>query len=121
MATKSDPKLSYALISLYETLYTEKYGKKPVVNRYREKWGMQDVIESVGFDRAKELLEYYFKTSKYGHPVQYFFMNFDNIDKTLEAQAEDIEHRRKLKELTKQMVEERDEHRSSSDQRSMQE
>jgi hypothetical protein len=77
---------------------------------------MQDVIESVGFDRAKELLEYYFKTSKYGHPVNYFFMNFDNIDKTLEAQAEDIEHRRKLKELTKQMVEEREqsEHRSSS-------
>ena len=116
MATKSDPKLPYVLISLYEVLYTEKYGKKPVVNRYREKWGMQDVIESVGFDRAKELLEYYFKTSKYGHPVNYFFMNFDNIDKTLEAQAEDIEHRRKLKELTKQMVEEREqvEHRSSS-------
>jgi len=43
-------------------------------------------------------------------------MNFDTIDRTLEAQAEDVEHRRKLKELTKQMVEEREqvEHRSSS-------
>ncbi len=53
MSAKSDPKLSYALISLYENLYLDKYGKRPVVNRYREKWGMQDVIESVGYDRAK--------------------------------------------------------------------
>lgn len=116
MATKSDPKLSYTLISLYEVLYNERYGKKPVINRYREKWGMQDVIDSVGFNRAKELLEYYFKTNKNGHPISWFFMNFDNIDRVLSQRIEDDEHRKKLKQITKQMVEEmeKDEHRSSS-------
>jgi hypothetical protein len=43
-------------------------------------------------------------------------MNFDNIDKMLYQKAEDEINRKKLKELTKQMVEEmeKDEHRSSS-------
>jgi len=116
VATKSDPKLSYSLLSFYEHLYTEKYGKKPVVNRYREKWGMHDVIESVGFNRAKELLEYYFRTSKNGHPLMWFFNNFDVMDKMMDQRAEDDEHRKKLRGLTKQMVQEmeKDEHRSSS-------
>lgn len=116
MSAKSDPKLSYALISLYENLYLDKYGKRPVVNRYREKWGMQDVIDSVGYDRAKELLDYYFKTNKPGHPVNWFFMNFDSMDKMLYQKAEDEINRKKLKQLTKQMVEEMEsnEHRSSS-------
>lgn len=116
MATKSDPKLSYSLLSLYEHLYTEKYGKKPVVNRYREKWGMHDVIESVGFNRAKELLEYYFRISKNGHPLMWFFNNFDVMDRMMDQRAEDDEHRKKLRGLTKQMVQEmeQDEHRSSS-------
>lgn len=113
MATKSDAKqLPYVLISTYEMLYAEKYGKKPVVNRYREKWGMQDVIDSVGFNRAKELLEYYFKTGKNGHPIGWFFMNFDSIDRMLIQRTEDDEKRKKLREQTKQMIEEmeRDEH-----------
>ena len=115
MATKSDPKLSYTLLSMYEALYTEKYGKKPVVNRYREKWGMQDVIDSVGFQRAKEILEYYFKTGKNGHPIMWFFNNFDSLDRMMGQRAEDDEHRQKLRSLTKQMVEEMEnEYRSSS-------
>jgi hypothetical protein len=78
VAVKS--KEPYILISLYETLYFEKYNKKPRLNKFREKWAMQDVIDSVGYDRAKELLEYYFKTSKSGHPLTFFFYNFDKID-----------------------------------------
>lgn len=101
---------------MYESLYQKKYGKKPTINRYREKWGMQDVIETVGFDRAKELIEYYFKTNKSGHPVGWFFLNFDNIDRMLYEKKEDEINRKKLKALTKQMVEEMEssEHRSSS-------
>lgn len=98
--------MPYVLISTYEVLYTEKYGKKPVVNRYREKWGMQDVIDSVGFNRAKELLEYYFKTGKNGHPINWFFMNFDSIDKMFKQRIEDDEKRKKLREETKSMVKE---------------
>ena len=102
MANEKQP---YVLIGLYESLYQERYGKKPRVNKFREKWAMQDVIDSVGFERAKELVIYYFKTSKSGHPLNFFFYNFDKID-YLKAEIEkDITKRRILREETKRMVE----------------
>ena len=102
MANEKQP---YVLIGLYESLYQERYGKKPRVNKSREKWAMQDVIDSVGFERAKELVVYYFKTSKSGHPLNFFFYNFDKID-YLKAEIEkDITKRRILREETKRMVE----------------
>jgi len=52
----------YILLTIYQNLYEERHGRKVTLNKFREKWGMQDVIDSVGFDRAKELIEYYFKT-----------------------------------------------------------
>lgn len=102
MASDKD---SYILISLYKTLYKEKYGKVPTINQYREKWAMKDVVDSVGFDRAKELLEYYFKTSKYGHPLTFFYYNFDQIDRINRDVAKDLENRRSLREATKKLVE----------------
>jgi len=66
---------------------------------------MQDVIDSVGFDRAKELLTYYFSLQKGGHPLQFFFYNFDRMD-IVEVEAQkDKERRRLLLEETKKMVE----------------
>jgi hypothetical protein len=101
----ANEKQPYVLIGLYESLYQERYGKKPRINKFREKWAMQDVIDSVGFERAKELVVYYFKTSKSGHPLNFFFYNFDKID-YLKAEIEkDITKRRILREETKRMVE----------------
>ena len=95
----------YVLISLYENLYTEKYKKKPRINKFREKWAMQDVIDSVGYDRAKELLEYYFKTGKSGHPLNFFFYNFDRIDQLETEIQKDRANRVMLREQTKKLVE----------------
>jgi hypothetical protein len=74
---------------------------------------MQDVIDSLGFDRAKMVLEYYFKTNKPGHPIQYFLFNFDKLNLVMVELDKDKDNRVKLLEETKQMVEEH-EHRSSS-------
>lgn len=94
------------LLSLYLKLYKKKYGRAPVINRYKEKWAMMDVIESVGEVRAEELLTYYFKTGKTGHPLQWFFYNFENLDKTMKELAEDYERRQRLMQETKRRVEE---------------
>jgi hypothetical protein len=102
MANEKQP---YVLIGLYESLYLEKYNKKPRLNKFREKWAMQDVIDSVGFERAKQLLIYYFKTSKYGHPLQFFYYNFDKIDRIQNDTEKDKLHRSILREETKRMVE----------------
>jgi hypothetical protein len=99
-------KQPYVLISLYQSLYKEKYSRVPTMNKFREKWAMQDVIDSVGFDRAKDLLVYYFSLNKNGHPLQFFFYNFDKMDALKIEIEKDKEKRRLLLEETKKMVEE---------------
>lgn len=106
--TKDEAKLAHGLVSLYCVLYKEKYNKVPVVNRYKEKWAMQDVVDSTGYDRAKVLLEYYFKMSKAGHPLQFFYYNFDKIDLTLSQVEEDKVRRELIRQKTKAMVQEID-------------
>ncbi len=102
MANEKQP---YILISLYLSLYKERYNKVVTINKFREKWAMQDVIDSVGYDRAKELLEYYFKTSKSGHPLNFFFYNFDRIDQVQSDIEKDKANRAMLREQTKKLVE----------------
>ena len=103
MASDKEP---YILISLYQSLYKDKYGRTPTMNKFREKWAMQDVIDSVGFDKARDLLNYYFSLSKAGHPLQFFFYNFDRIDMARTESDKDKDRRRLLLEETKKMVEE---------------
>jgi hypothetical protein len=86
-------------------LYKQRYGSAPKINKFREKWAMQDVIDSVGIDRAKDILVYYFSLPKGGHPLQFFFYNFDRMDSAIEEGKKDKERRRLLLEETKHMVE----------------
>ncbi len=102
MANSKEP---YILLTQYQNLYKERYGKVPTINKFREKWAMQDVIDSVGYDRAKELLLYYFKTGKSGHPLNFFYNNFDRMDSFMKGSEADKESRRKLREATKKLVE----------------
>lgn len=102
MANEREP---YILIGIYESLYKDKYGKRPKLNKFREKWAMQDVIDSVGFDRAKELIAYYFKTNKQGHPLSFFFYNFDRIDQVESEARRDKANRAMLREQTKKLIE----------------
>jgi hypothetical protein len=96
----------YILLTLYQNLYKDKYGKAVQINKFREKWAMQDVIDSVGFDQAYQLLNYYFSLSKQGHPLQFFYYNFDRMDAVRNELAKDKERRRLILEQTKKMVEE---------------
>jgi hypothetical protein len=102
VANEKEP---YILISLYQSLYKQKYGSLPKINKFREKWAMQDVIDSVGIERAKDILVYYFSLHKSGHPLQFFFYNFDRMDSAIEEGKRDKERRRLLLEETKHMVE----------------
>ena len=105
---KEEARQPYILISIYEMLYKEKYNRTPKINKYREKWAMQDVIDSIGFDRARDVLEYYFRTNRPGHPLQQFFFNFDKLDAVMVELEKDKLVREKLRMQTKQMVEERE-------------
>lgn len=103
--TKDTAKLAHSLLTIYENLYKDKYKRTAHVNRYKEKWAMVDVIESVGYDRAKQLLQYYFKTAKVGHPLMFFYNNFDKMDVMLASREEDDIRRAEIMRATKKMVE----------------
>lgn len=111
MAKANDTKLAYALLDSYASLYKGKYSRSCSLNKYRDKWAMLDVIESVGYDRAKQLIEYYFSLSnKAGHTLQWFLYNFDRLDEMLRKSEEDNRKRMEIREKTKRMVEESVEH-----------
>ena len=92
-------------MTLYQNLYKDRYNKPATINKFREKWAMKDVIDSVGLDRAKEILIYYFSLHKSGHPLQFFFYNFGRMDAAIREVEKDKERRRLLLEETKHMVE----------------
>ena len=106
--TKDEAKLAYGLVSLYCSLYKKHYNKPPVVNKYREKWAMNDVIDSVGYERARILLEYYFKIKRSSHPIDWFFYNFEKLDIALQEKETDKTRRELIRARTKLMVEETD-------------
>lgn len=100
---KSEP---YILLGLYQKLYNLKYGKPARVNKYRDKWAMQDVIDSVGYPRALELVDYYFNVERPDHSLIFFLNNFDKIDYIKTEIDKDKKNRQLLLEATKTLVEE---------------
>ena len=109
---KTEIQHANALLTLFVKTYNAKYVSPLVLNRYKEKFGMVDVVQSVGYDRAQELIKYYFTTKKQGHPIKWFFYNFDGLDKTLRELAEDSLKRESLRAETARRVAEWEERNS---------
>jgi len=102
---------AHILMSRYERLYREKYDRRPRINRYSAKWGMMDVIDSVGNIRTGELLDYFFKTPS-EHTLEVFYRNFDKMDTQLDLICADRAYRAMLARQTEERVKEaRDQHR----------
>jgi hypothetical protein len=105
LSDKEKHRQAFILISKYMSLYKEAHGKRPVVNRYAAKWGMADVVEGIGYDRALEVLAFYFRT-KGSHSLEFFYKNFDKLDNNLTLFQADKERRARLLMNTKKRVEE---------------
>jgi hypothetical protein len=107
MASKSF-KLEFAVIGRYEAMYLEKYGGKVEINKYKEKWAVSSLIEDFGYDTVLQCLEYYFKTDKDGHPLSYFFFNFEQLKSIMSEKMRDdelrAERRRKTQELAREYL-----------------
>ena len=102
MAVNKEP---YILLSLYSNLYEGMYSTKPTINRYKEKWAMQDVIDSIGFERSKNVLYYYFETGKNRHPLNFFYNNFERIEDMMIQIKEDKARNTRLLQETKNRME----------------
>jgi len=94
-----------ALITAFINGYKERYGFALTLNRFKIKWAMIDVIDSVGYLKAKELIEYYFKCDA-DHSINEFLNTFDELDDMQKRQLADEEYRRKLREQTRRRISE---------------
>jgi hypothetical protein len=95
------------LMGLYAKHYKEVYGTTLVLNRYKWKFSFIDVIETLGFEEACEIVEYYFSIpSSNKHDVKFFLNNFDRMIQIREEKAQDAERTRLLLEQTRKRVEE---------------
>jgi len=104
--SKETNRLGYALVDLYVLLYKSEYKIDPVVNKYTEHYNLMVIIEQFGYDKAKALVEYYFKTGRKGHPIKAFMNNYHEIALNMERAEEDRDRRAKIRQATKQRVEE---------------
>lgn len=75
--TKDGATAAYALLSYYAKLYKDRYGVTPTINKYKEKWAASSILEDYDKETAHKVLEYYFKMQKEGHPLNWFYNNFD--------------------------------------------
>lgn len=98
-----DKKLSYALISKYEAAYKKKYGKPVALNRHKEKWASEDLIESYGFDEVVSAMEYMFEVGQ-KTSWQYFVRNCGTILNYREEVKRDLEERSERRRQAKEWL-----------------
>lgn len=103
MAANKSDKDAFALLSEYSKLYQTKYGNAPVLNKYKEKWGMSSLVEDFGRDGVSQTLTYYFKINREGHSLSWFYNNFSNIHLSRLASEKDAKIRAEAREKTKQL------------------
>lgn len=97
----------HALTSYYILGYRTKYGRAPVVNRNKARWGFDAILYDLNVVEVKSLLDYYFDAvSTHGHSIDWFFNNYDKLIETREIAEKDEADRARLREESKKRVEE---------------
>lgn len=99
MAKLTANQQAYALITHFEKAYFEKNGEKPQLNRHRDKWGFQDMVEDLGYQGALSIIDYYFELQG-PHTIQRLLRNYDQMDKIRREKADDDEKRAEIRKQT---------------------
>lgn len=85
-------KQNYAIISKYQSLYKTKAGQSYSINKFKEKWAAQDLIDSYGYDRVLLAMNYMFEVgTKVSWP--YFVKNCGTILNYYDGVQRDIAER----------------------------
>jgi|SRR6478609_6351184 len=96
----------HILTNYYMAKYKDKYGIGAIVNAHKARWGFDNVLMSVTLGEAKRLLDFYMDTqSSNAHDLEWFFYNYDKLQTNMARVAEDEELRRRLRQQTKERVE----------------
>jgi hypothetical protein len=99
-------KYTNELLALYVDLYSQKYGKAPMMNRFKQKWGFRGMYEDLGQAQAKKVINHYFNTGRVGHPIDYLLYNYEKLNQILIELEQDARKREELRKETEQRVRE---------------
>lgn len=95
-------KSAFAALDYYAKAFVEKYGRKARMNRHRDKWAMNDVVDDLGLDEAQALIDYYFKVERPTHDLSWFFNNYDKLAEAKERRDADRARRMVLLKQTRE-------------------
>lgn len=104
--TTDKAKLAYIFLDKYSKLYEKKYGKKPNLNKYKEKWAAVSIIDDYSLDHVEKILSYYFTLTKEGHPLIWFYNNIDVLTEALNDKERDEKLRLERRKETARLREE---------------
>lgn len=97
---------AYGLITHFVSCYKARFKVEPVVNRYRSKYGLIDMIKDLGYDRSKEVITFYFEGQRNKYTISDLLAKYDSLSTLAQEIAEDEVERQKIRAETKQRVEE---------------
>lgn len=93
------------LITVYQNLYREKFGKKQVLNRNKLQYSVANILLDLDEDQVQTLMQFYIRTDK-DPSLQKFCFEYDEIDLRMRAEADDRDLRRSLMRETMRSVQE---------------
>jgi len=101
----SDRKYRFALISKFEKRCKEAGLPVPALNKHKEQWAADDLLESYDDPELESAMDYYFKINP--RPTwKGYCNNVDRLLQSMQAQKEDQEFRAEMRRKAKEWLSE---------------
>lgn len=94
------------LMSYFEASWQKKYSIKPNINRYKSQYGFAAMLEQYGMLESKAVVDYFFGMQRQPHKVEDLLYNYEKVKRFLELARQDDIDRKRIREETRQRVEE---------------
>lgn len=87
----------HAMTTYYATSYKEKFGRTPVVNRNKARWGFEAILTDMTAPEAQTLIDWWLSDeSAKAQDLDWFFYNYDKL---IVLRQEEALNRARRKEL----------------------
>lgn len=106
MATKTQQ--AHGLYSYFAKKYKETVGRPYEGNKFRDKWGFLDMLDDLGEEESKKVIDWYFQTPRTEDEFDAadLHRNYDKLHEARMDHAEDMKRIFEHMEQTKKKVEE---------------
>lgn len=87
----------HAMTTYYATKYKDSFGRTPVVNRNKARWGFEAILTDMSTEDAKVLIDWWLNDeSAEKQDLDWFFYNYDKLLVVRQEEAQNLERRKKL-------------------------